>query len=184
MRRVLFTAIAAVVFAACSGSSSHPPPAPQPITTTAHPMTTKPLFGEHGFDTSTIDRNVSACDNFYEFAVGKWRTAHPLPAAYSRYGRFEEVAERNRDKLHQILDDDAKNAASAPRGSAEQKLGDFYNSCMNESAIETAGVSPIAPDLASIDAIHDRASHEEEMIRLQQRGVGAAFRFGAQNDYE
>jgi putative endopeptidase len=184
MRRALMTAIAAVLFVACSGSSSHPAPAPQPMATTTQPMTTKPLFGEHGFDTSTIDRNVAACDNFYEFAVGKWRTAHPLPAAYSRYGRFEEVAERNRDKLHEILEYDAKNAATAPRDSAEQKLGDFYNSCMNESAIETAGVSPIAPELASIDAIHDRASLEDEMIRLQQRGVGAAFRFGAQNDYE
>ena len=184
MRRALITAIAAVLFVACSGSSSHPSPNPQPIQTTTQPMTMKPLFGEHGFDTSTIDRNVAACDNFYEFAVGKWRQQHPLPAAYSRYGRVEEVAERNRDKLHEILDEDAKNAASAPKGSAAQKLGDFYNSCMNESAVETAGISPIAPELASIDAIHDKASLEEQMIRLQQRGVGVAFRFGAQNDFE
>lgn len=184
MRRALLATLAALALAACSGSNSNPAPKAQPITTTAHPMTTKPLFGEHGYDTSTIDRSVSPCDNFYEFAVGKWRTAHPLPPAYSRYGRFEEVAERNRDKLHEILEEDAKNAATAPRGSAEQKLGDFYNSCMNETAIETAGISPISAELAAIDAIHDRQSLEDQIIRLQQRGVGATFRFGAQNDYE
>jgi putative endopeptidase len=183
MRRAVFAAITAALLAACSGTTNTPPPQAQPISTASQAMTTRPLFGEHGFDTSTIDRNVSACDDFYQFAVGKWREQHPLPSTYSRFGRFEEVAERNRMKLREILEDDAKNAASAPRGSAAQKLGDFYNSCMNETAVEAAGVSPIAPDLASIDAIHDRASLEDEIIRLQQRGVGSAFRFGAQNDF-
>jgi len=189
MRRVFFAGIAAALIAACSSNAPAPQPQPmsnaaQPMATTTQPMTAKPLFGEHGFDTSTIDRNVAACDNFYEFAVGKWRTQHPLPSTYSRFGRFEEVGERNRDLLRAILEEDAKSAASAPHGSAAQKLGDFYNSCMNETAIESAGVSPIAPELERIDAVHDRASLQDEIIRLQQRGVGSAFRFGAQNDFE
>ena len=44
-----------------------------------------------------MDPTVNACDDFYRFAVGKWRETHPLPAQYSRFGRFEELAERNRE---------------------------------------------------------------------------------------
>jgi hypothetical protein len=73
-----------------------------------------PLFGPHGFDLAGMDTTVNACDNFYQFAVGKWRDTHPLPAQYSRFGRFEEVADRNRDVLHAILEEDAASAATAP----------------------------------------------------------------------
>ncbi|HSP13404.1 MAG TPA: M13 family metallopeptidase [Thermoanaerobaculia bacterium] len=152
-----------------------PAPAAAPI---AAP--TKPLFGEHGFDMTGMDRTVHACDNFYQFAVGNWRKMNPLPAAYSRYGRFEQVADRNRETLHAILDESAKNPN--PPGSAAQKIGDFYGACMNEAAIETAGDAPIAPELARIDAINDRTALQSEVFHLQSAGISPVFRFGGQND--
>src|ERR1700751_5063138 len=96
MRKVLLAAVSALAVAACS---SNPTPAPA-----ATPLQ-KALIGEHGFDTTGVDRSVAACDDFYRFAVGKWRDAHPLPAMYSRYGRFEELADRNRDVLRQVLEE-------------------------------------------------------------------------------
>ena len=132
MRRILPLAIVLVAFA-CTTSTTTPPSTTdnqQPTTATK-----SPLFGEHGFDTTGMDRSVNACDDFYRFAVGKWRDTHPLPAQYSRYGRFEELSERNRDVLHTILEEDAAAAATAPKGSAQQKIGDFYAACMNETAI-------------------------------------------------
>src|SRR5829696_6218857 len=81
-----------------------------PATTTTTPAaSSKPFFGEHGFDLSGLDRTTNACDNFYQFAVGNWRKQNPLPAAYSRFGRFEQVAERNRETLRAILEEAAKN---------------------------------------------------------------------------
>jgi putative endopeptidase len=139
------------------------------------------FFAPHGFDLSAMDTSVKACDDFYRFAVGKWRDTHPLPAQYSRFGRFEELAERNREVLHKILEEDAAMTSAAP-GSAEQKVGDFYAACMNEPAIEAVGVTPIQPELDRINAISDRASLLTELTHLHTAGFGPLFRVGGTND--
>ena len=109
MRRT--TIFIALLLAACATT----PPAQQPTTPKAQPAAQqKPLFGEHGFDVSQIDHSVVPCDDFYRFAVGKWRESHPLPPQYSRFGRFEELAERNRQTLREVLEEDAK--MHAPQG--------------------------------------------------------------------
>jgi putative endopeptidase len=141
------------------------------------------LFAPHGFDLAAMDTNVKACEDFYRFAVGKWRDTHPLPPQYSRYGRFEELAERNREVLHKILEEDAAKK-NAPSGSAERKLGDFYASCMDETAIEAAGIKPIQPELDRISAIKDRTSLLAEVNRLHTAGYGPLFRIGGQNDHK
>src|SRR5436309_109359 len=107
MKRSLLL-ISALILAACATTSNTPPPPPPPTTAA------KPLFGEHGFDLAGMDTSVRACDDFYQFAVGKWRLTHPLPAQFPRFGRFEEVSERNRAILHTILEEDA--AKESPKG--------------------------------------------------------------------
>jgi predicted metalloendopeptidase len=168
----LLSLAAAMTLASCATTT----PASSPT-----PSSGKPLIGAHGFDVTGMDTSANACDDFYRYAVGKWREANPLQATYARYGRFEELGERNRETLHTILEEAAK--SDAPAGSVTRKLGDFYASCMDETAIEAAGVAPIGPELGRIDAIHDRASLQDEITRLQQRGVAALFRFSAQNDF-
>jgi putative endopeptidase len=118
---------------ACTTSTTTNAPATDNRQPTTPPKAA--LFGPHGFDLAGMDTTVNACDDFYRYAVGTWRDTHPLPAQYSRFGRFEELAERNRDVLHTILEEDAAAAPAAPRGSAQQKIGDFYAACMNETAI-------------------------------------------------
>src|SRR6267143_6792375 len=83
----------------------------------------------HGFNLANLDTSVSACANFFQYANGGWMYSHEIPAAYARWGNFNELAERNRDKLHEILEAAAKNK-NAPKGSNEQKIGDYYASCM------------------------------------------------------
>src|SRR5262249_36574428 len=77
-----------------------------------------------------------------------------------------------------------KLAAGAPpaAGSEERKLADFYGSCMDEAGIEKAGLTPLQGELEKIAAIHDRASLQEEIARLQQRGVNVLFQFGSEED--
>ena len=81
-----------------------------------------------------------------------------------------------------LLEEDARVAATAPRGSAEQKVGDFYAACMNETAIEAAGMTPIQDELSRINAISDRASLLTELTRLHNEGYGPLFRVSGQND--
>ncbi len=174
------SAIVLIVLVAGCAATPAPQTQPQPAAAPVAAAPQTPLFGEHGFDTAGIDRTVNACQDFYQFAVGNWRKMNPLPAAYSRFGRFEQVAERNRETLRAILEESAKNPS--PPGGAAQKIGDFYGACMNEAAIEAARDSPIEPELARIDAVKDRAALQNEIFHLQSTGLSPVFRFGGQND--
>src|SRR6476646_6144120 len=59
---------------------------------------------EGGFDINALDKSVDPCVDFYEFACGGWRKANPIPPDQTRWGRFNELAERNRNALHEILE--------------------------------------------------------------------------------
>jgi len=125
----------------------------------------------HGFDVADLDRSCKPCDDFYQFAVGGWLKANPIPPEYPLWGSFITLAERNLQALHGILEAAAANRAAAP-GSNEQKVGDFYAACMNEPAIEAAGVTPIQPELDRINGISDRASLLTELGHLHTAGFG------------
>ena len=89
------------------------------------------IFGQtsHGFDQSSLDKNTAACTDFYQYANGGWLAANAIPAAYSSWGVANLLDERNREVLHEILEAAAKNI-NAPKGSSEQKVGDYYATCM------------------------------------------------------
>jgi putative endopeptidase len=133
-----------------------------------------------GFSLGNLDKTCKPCDNFYEFAMGGWMKSNPIPAEYPSWGTFTELRDNNLSAMHTILE--AAATAKAPNGSNEQKIGDFYASCMDTAAIESAGLKPLAADFAAIDAIHDRASRDAEIARLQREGAGVVFRFGSGQD--
>ncbi len=136
-----------------------------------------------GFDLANLDRSVSPCADFYQFANGGWMKNNPIPAAYPRWGSFTILQEHNQDVLHAILEDAAKDKSAQP-GSNWQKIGDFYASCMDESAIETAGLKPLEPEFERIAQIKDAGTLQTEVARLQNDGVDAVFNFGSQTDFK
>ena len=131
-------------------------------------------------DRGDMDPTVEPCRDFFRYADGGWLQKNPVPPAYPRWGTFSVLAERNRDTLHAILEEAA--AKTAPDGSEERKLGDFWTACMDEAKIEAGGVSPLAPELSRIDAISDVAGLRAEIARLHEEGVNALFAFGSQQD--
>jgi putative endopeptidase len=136
-----------------------------------------------GFDLASIDRGASACQDFNQFANGGWKAANQIPAAYSRWGRFELLAEQNNEQLHAILEGLAKQKNHKP-GSNEQKLADFYSSCMDEAGVESQGAKPLETEMARIGAIKEIGGVEEEVARFHAHRIPALFGFGAAQDYK
>lgn len=137
----------------------------------------------HGLNPADLDRTANACANFFQFAGGGWIASHPIPPEYSRWGTFNVLADHNQDVLHQILEEAAANR-NAAAGSNEQKISDYYASCMNEAEIEKEGTEPLQPELDRIAGVSSVQQLEGEVARLQGMGVGVLFRFGATQDYK
>ena len=136
-----------------------------------------------GFDVLSLDRSASACQDFNQFANGGWKAKNPIPAAYARWGRFEMLAEQNNQHLHDILEGLAKRK-DLKTGSNEQKLADFYSSCMDEAAVEAQGAKPLEPEMVRIAAIKDIGGVQEEVARFHAHRIPALFGFGAVQDYK
>ncbi len=133
-----------------------------------------------GFDTANLDKTCKPCDDFYQFAMGGWMKSNPIPPEYSSWGTFTQLADKNQQNLRQILE--AAATAKAATGSNEQKIGDFYASCMDTAAIDAAGTRPIEPDLARIAAIKSVVDLQAAAEHLHSQGIGALFRFNSTQD--
>src|SRR5882672_9208921 len=124
-----------------------------------------------GFDFSSLDRSANACQDFNRFANGGWIDKNPIPAAYSRWGRFELLDEQNQNVLHGILDGLVAKKKFA--NGNEQRIADFYGSCMDEPKIEAEGIKPLEPELQRIAQITDLLSLEDEIARLHAHRIPA-----------
>src|SRR5580693_3153544 len=136
--------------------------------------------GYWGFDTANLDKTCKPCDDFYQFAMGGWMKANPIPPEYSTWGSFSQLVDKNQQNLRQILE--AAEKQQAKPGSNEQKIGDFYASCMDTAAIDAAGTKSIDPEFANIAAMKNEADLQAEAARLQKEGVGVLFGFRANQD--
>jgi predicted metalloendopeptidase len=145
-----------------------------------HLRATDAAASSWGFSLGNVDKSCKPCDDFHEFAMGGWMKANPIPAEYSTWGTFTQLRDNNLTAMRTLLEAAAK--ASAPAGSNERKIGDLYASCMDTTAIDAAGMKPLAGELASIDAIVDRNSLDAAIAKLQQEGVGVLFRFSSGQD--
>ena len=130
-------------------------------------------------DPKNFDPAVKPQDDFYQYANGGWLKANPIPSAYASWGMFNEVDEHNKAALKAILD---RAAAATNPGFIEKLVGDFYASGMDEAAIETAGLTPLQPELARIAAMSDIAQLPATLARLHLLGVNAGFDFSAEED--
>ena len=137
----------------------------------------------HGFDKANLDPNTAACTDFYQYANGGWLAANPIPAAYSSWGVANLLDERNKDVLHEILEAAAKNT-SAPKGSSEQKVGDYYATCMDEPKIEADGIKPLDPEFALIAGIDDQEKLQAEIARLHSLNINALFASDSTQDFK
>ncbi|MFL6209542.1 MAG: M13 family metallopeptidase [Pyrinomonadaceae bacterium] len=162
------------------GSAAHPEAGAQQ----AQPVVkATPVADIHGFDPANLDREGSACQDFNQFANGGWIERHPVPPAFARWGKFEELREKNQNVLHDILEAAAHNK-KVRRGSTEQKVGDYYAACMDEPQVESAGVKPLEPEFQRVAAIKDVRGLQDQIARMHSLGLGSLFRFSSAQDFK
>lgn len=130
-----------------------------------------------GLDLAAIDRTADACTDFFQYACGGWIAANPMPADRPRWSAFTKLAERNSELLRQVLEQ-----AAARTDRSQQKIGDYYASCMDEATIERLDLAPLEPQLRRIAALRSAADLPELVADLQRGGASVFFGFGSAND--
>lgn len=119
---------------------------------TAPAVAAAPL--KSGIDSHNFDPAVKHSENFFYSVNGKWLAETQIPSDKASFGAFHKLYDDSQLALRTIIEKAAAKTDKAP-GSDEQKLGDFYQSYMNEAAIEALGIKPLAADLAKISALKD-----------------------------
>src|SRR5207237_4341406 len=132
-----------------------------------------------GFDFANLDRSVSACQDFNQFANGGWMANNPIPGAFSVWGRFTQLDEQNILVLNQILEDLLKKKNLTGN---EQKNANYEGYCIDEQKTEAEGIKPLEPELQRINQISDLLGLEDEIARLHAHRIPAVFGFGANQD--
>ena len=114
-----------------------------------------------GIDLSNLNREANPATDFYEFACGGWMRNNPLPAAYSRFGSFDQLGENNNKRINSILNDLRNNTYAS--GTTECKLSDLYKLAMDSVRRNKDGVKPIMPIIRKLE----KAKTVDALFKIQ-----------------
>jgi putative endopeptidase len=123
------------------------------------------------FDLSAIDKTADPCTDFYQYACGNWVKDNPIPGDQTRWGRFDQLAERNTYLLYTEL----KGAADAPKTPLQKQYGDYFAACMDEGLADRLGAKPVGAELKAIDDLKDKKEIAKLNVELEDRFGGGAF---------
>ncbi len=135
---------------------------------------------ERGLDRRNLDSATDACVDFYQYANGNWLALNPIPDEYSSWGISHEMYERNLALLRQIMEEAAN--ANAPKGTNQQKVGDFWYTGMDTERIESQSLAPLKADLERVEAIAGVEDIAAMVRDLHAEGVSVLFDQGIFQD--
>jgi putative endopeptidase len=133
-------------------------------------------------DKRFLDISADPCVDFAKYSCGNFPKVYPIPADRSNYGTSALVGEHTQFELHSLLQ--KVEADSPSRTASEQKVGDYYASCMNIDAIAAAGLKPLQPELDRIAALKDKSDLTALLAHYQLINVNAFFAYGEQQDFK
>src|SRR5690349_19676395 len=168
MHRFVVVASAALL-TACAASAPKPTPAAAAIPVPAPAPQLK-----SGLDLTGFDRGVRPQDDLYKFVGGTWLANTSIPADRSNYGSFIILDDQAQEEVKQLIVA-ASQQANRPPGSDAQKVGDYYLAFMNETRVESLGLTPLNDELARIDAIATPRDVARYIGRTQRLGMAQPF---------
>src|SRR5947209_1436840 len=129
------------------------------------------------FDVTALDASADPCEDFDQYACGTWKKNNPVPSDQVFWARYNQLGEYNREVLRKIMEQ----AGSTPAGSQTARIvGNFYTSCMDETAANRAGITPLQSELRRIAAVSSHKELIDAVAHLHSIGVPVLFEFGAQ----
>ena len=140
-------------------------------------MATLPTVGMaqdgSGLFEKNFDRSVKPQDDFYQFATGGWQKNNPLPAAYSRFGSFDQLQENNNKRINTILSELQKGKFKT--GTIEQKLSDFYKLALDVERRNKEGIAPVKGVLDEIEAAKTISDLRKLQLKYAVQGYGVQY---------
>ncbi len=147
---------------------------------------------EH-FDPNLVDKTLNPCDDFYKYSCNNWLTANPIPHDEVFWGTGSDLELWSEAVLRDTMEAAGKNEPK--RTAVQQKIGDYWAACMDESGIEAAGLKPLQPELDRIAALKSKRELTLEVAHLHHLFPGAwqqgdnqtnapFFGFNGQQDYD
>jgi putative endopeptidase len=135
-----------------------------------------------GLDKRFLDTTADPCVNFSQYSCGNFNKLYPIPEDRSAYGTGALVHEHTEQALHSLLEKVESNDSS--RTPNEQKIGDFYATCMNTDAIQAAGLKPLQPEFDRIAALKGKNELTDLLAHYQLINVAALFNYYEQQDFK
>ncbi len=123
------------------------------------------------FDVQAVNRSADPCADFYQYACGGWLKRNPIPSDRSYWAVFQQMRDVNQRRVAAILDQ----AAHAPQSKDEQRIGDYYSSCLDQSALEDIGLKSLRAEFDRIDAVKNLNDLAEELVHIHALGSDALF---------
>src|SRR5271156_149532 len=123
------------------------------------------------FDPNLVDKALNPCDDFYKYACNKWIAANPIPADQVYWSTGGGLEMWNDNLLRETLEAASKNDPN--RSAVQQKIGDYWAACMDESGIEAAGLKPLQPELDRIAELKSKPEITLEIAHLHHLFPGA-----------
>ncbi len=131
------------------------------------------MLDKHGIDKANLDININPCDNFYMYACGGWMKNNPLGPEYSRFGTFDQLREKVREQLKELILTLSDNPESKIKGTNAQKVSDIYSLGMDSERLNREGAAPVLPMVDKINAMTDEDFIET--LAWLHNGLGGAF---------
>lgn len=126
-----------------------------------------------GIRMENLDKSVSPSENFYKYACGGWQKANPLPAAYSRFGSFDQLQEDNNQRINDIIASLTKKTFK--EGTVERKLSDLYKLAMDSTRRNAEGTAPVKPLIDEMEAASTVAQLRTLQLKYADMGYGVPY---------
>src|SRR5579859_211937 len=118
-----------------------------------------------------VNPQVDPCVDFYQYTCSKFFAANPIPPDQAAWGVAGPLQKWNQIVLRQTLE--AAAAKKEGRSAIEQKIGDYWSSCMDESKVQSSSQKEFQPEMQRIDALKSKSDLADAIAHLHMTIPGA-----------